>query len=144
MPLSSFHPAVRDWFSERLGEPTECQRAGWPAIAAGENALIAAPTGSGKTLAAFLWAIDRMLRRPAPLPDATDILYVSPLRALSNDVHKNLQAPLAEIRARDAALPEVRVDVRTGEHWGNFVQTYSMVGIISSAIRLSVRWDTAR
>ncbi len=115
MPLSSFHPAVRDWFSERLGEPTECQRAGWPAIAAGENALIAAPTGSGKTLAAFLWAVDRLLRRPVPLPDATEVLYVSPLRALSNDVHRNLQAPLAEIRALDASLPEIRVDVRTGD-----------------------------
>ncbi|HEX4438530.1 MAG TPA: DEAD/DEAH box helicase, partial [Thermoanaerobaculia bacterium] len=114
-PLSSFHPAVRDWFAARLGEPTAPQRDGWPHIRAGRHTLIAAPTGSGKTLAAFLSAIDALLRRGAELPDATQVLYVSPLRALANDVQKNLIAPLAEMRAADPSLPEVRVLVRTGD-----------------------------
>jgi ATP-dependent helicase Lhr and Lhr-like helicase len=113
--LSSFHPAVRRWFSERFGEPTECQRVGWPAIAGGANALIAAPTGGGKTLAAFLWALSELMRRGPGLGDATEVLYVSPLRALSNDVQKNLQAPLREIQTLDPGLPEVRVLVRTGD-----------------------------
>jgi ATP-dependent Lhr-like helicase len=113
--LSSFHPAVRSWFSDRLGEPTTCQREGWPAIAAGAHTLIAAPTGSGKTLAAFLSAIDGLLRLGRDLPDETRVLYVSPLRALSNDIQKNLQVPLAGIRELDPNLPEVRVLVRTGD-----------------------------
>ncbi len=115
MPLTPFHPTVRRWFRERLGDPTPPQRRGWPSICAGRHALIAAPTGSGKTLAAFLWAIDDLLRRGPGLEDRTYILYVSPLKALSNDVQKNLQAPLAEIRALDPDLPEVRVLVRTGD-----------------------------
>ncbi len=113
--LSSFHPAVRKWFEESLGEPTPPQREGWPLIREGRHTLIAAPTGSGKTLAAFLSAIDALLRQGDALTDETQVLYVSPLRALSNDVQKNLQGPLAEIRARDPALPEVRVLVRTGD-----------------------------
>ena len=113
--LSSFHPVVGRWFSARFGEPTECQRAGWPAIADGHHTLIAAPTGSGKTLAAFLWAVDGLLRRGPDLEDRTEVLYVSPLRALSNDVQKNLQAPLAELRSLDASLSEIRVLVRTGD-----------------------------
>jgi ATP-dependent Lhr-like helicase len=113
--LSSFHPAVGRWFSERLGEPTECQRAGWPAIASGAHTLIAAPTGGGKTLAAFLWALSDLFGRGDRLEDRTDVLYVSPLRALSNDVQKNLQGPLREIRATDPELPELRVLVRTGD-----------------------------
>jgi ATP-dependent Lhr-like helicase len=112
--LGRFHPAVRSWFSARLGEPTAPQREGWPLIREGRHTLIAAPTGSGKTLAAFLAAVDGLFRTPS-LEDATRVLYVSPLRALSNDVQKNLQGPLAEIRAADAALPEVRVEVRTGD-----------------------------
>src|SRR5512132_4087337 len=113
--LSSLHPAVQTWFRERLGEPTPPQREGWPAIREGRNTLIAAPTGSGKTLAAFLSAIDALIRQGSELKDETHVLYVSPLRALSNDVQKNLQAPLAEIRAADQSLPEVRVQVRTGD-----------------------------
>jgi ATP-dependent Lhr-like helicase len=113
--LSSFHPAVSRWFSERFGEPTECQNAGWPAIASGAHTLIAAPTGGGKTLAAFLWALSELFRKGAGLQERTDVLYVSPLRALSNDVQKNLQAPLREIRRHDPELPEVRVLVRTGD-----------------------------
>ena len=110
-----FHPAVDAWFRDRLGEPTPPQREGWPLVRAGENVLIAAPTGSGKTLAGFLSAIDSLFRQGPELPDETQVVYVSPLRALSNDVQKNLQGPLAEIRARAASLPEVRVLVRTGD-----------------------------
>jgi ATP-dependent helicase Lhr and Lhr-like helicase len=114
-PLPAFHPAVRRWFADRLGEPTAPQREGWPLIQDGGNVLIAAPTGSGKTLAAFLSAIDSLFRQGSALPNETHVLYVSPLRALSNDVQKNLQGPLSEIRALDATLPEVRVVVRTGD-----------------------------
>ncbi len=113
--LSSFHPAVQTWFAGRLGEPTPPQRDGWPLIREGKHTLIAAPTGSGKTLAAFLSAIDGLIRQGDALPEETSVLYVSPLRALSNDVQKNLQGPLAEIRALDPTLPEVRVLVRTGD-----------------------------
>src|SRR5215470_12391865 len=114
-PLSLFHPAVRQWFASRLGEPTPPQEQGWPAIRQGLHTLIAAPTGSGKTLAAFLSAIDALLRQGESLADETQVLYVSPLRALSNDVQKNLQGPLAEIRALDPSVPEIRVLVRTGD-----------------------------
>ncbi|MEZ4403120.1 MAG: DEAD/DEAH box helicase [Kofleriaceae bacterium] len=120
-PLASFHPLVSGWFRERLGEPTAPQRAGWPAIAARTDTLIAAPTGSGKTLAAFLAALDELVRAGlrAPLPDQVRVLYISPLKALSNDVRRNLSVPLAEIAARAAAtgvaLPDIQVAVRTGD-----------------------------
>lgn len=119
--LDAFHPLVADWFRDRFGAPTAPQRDGWPRIRAGEDVLIAAPTGSGKTLAAFLACLDDLVRRgyQAPLPDHTQILYVSPLKALSNDVHRNLEAPLAELAARAARdgekFPEIRVAVRTGD-----------------------------
>ena len=105
MTLARFHPAVASWFSANLGSPTACQEQAWEAVSAGRHALIAAPTGSGKTLAGFLTAIDALVRdsRRAPLPDATRVLYVSPLKALGNDVHKNLEVPLAGI---DAVLAE--------------------------------------
>ncbi len=115
MTLESFHPTVAQWFAGELGEPTRTQVEGWPAIQSGAHTLIAAPTGTGKTLAAFLWALDGLLRQGDELPDATQVLYVSPLRALSNDVQKNLAGPLAAIRALDPSLPEVRVLVRTGD-----------------------------
>ncbi len=115
MPLDGFHPTVARWFAARFGEPTAPQRDGWPLIRAGRHVLIAAPTGTGKTLAAFLHAIDALLRQGAALADRTHVLYVSPLKALSNDVQKNLEAPLAELRAMDPSLPEVRVSVRTGD-----------------------------
>jgi len=119
--LDAFHPLVAGWFRERFGAPTEPQRAGWPRIGAREDVLIAAPTGSGKTLAAFLACMDELVRRglERPLGDHTQILYVSPLKALSNDVHRNLEAPLAEIAsyaaARGVRIPEIRVAVRTGD-----------------------------
>jgi ATP-dependent helicase Lhr and Lhr-like helicase len=115
LALSPFHPSVSKWFSGNLGEPTAPQREGWPAIRAGLHTLIAAPTGSGKTLAAFLSAVDSLLRQGDGLPDETQVLYISPLKALSNDVQKNLQIPLAGIREADASLPDVRVLVRTGD-----------------------------
>ena len=115
MSLADFHPTIRHWFTSSLGVPTAPQRRGWPLIRAGKNTLIAAPTGSGKTLAAFLSALDALMSPGDALPDETRVLYVSPLKALSNDVQKNLQGPLAELRALDPALPEVRVLVRSGD-----------------------------
>src|SRR5436305_2149661 len=116
-----FHPAVAAWFDRRFGAPTEPQARAWPAIRAGRNTLIAAPTGSGKTLAAFLAAIDDLVRLSLSdgLRDETRVVYVSPLKALSNDVRKNLEEPLAGIRAELAALglpdAEIRTQVRTGD-----------------------------
>jgi ATP-dependent Lhr-like helicase len=117
-----FSPYVREWFHATLGEPTPPQREGWPPIARGENTLILAPTGSGKTLAAFLWGIDeiyRELARPGEPGDGVRLLYISPLKALNNDVERNLRAPLAGIRATahrmGTDLPELRVAVRTGD-----------------------------
>jgi ATP-dependent Lhr-like helicase len=116
-----FHPAVAAWFARQFAAPTAAQAEAWPAIQAGENLLLAAPTGSGKTLAAFLAAIDDLVRRGAAgqLEDATQIVYVSPLKALSNDIQRNLEAPLAGIRAalRAQGLPdvEIRTWVRTGD-----------------------------
>src|SRR5262245_29762995 len=115
MSLSAFHPIVRRWFTGKFGEPSPPQREGWPAISKGRHTLIAAPTGTGKTLSAFLWAIDGLLRQADSLPDITQVLYVSPLKALGNDVQKNLEAPLEELRALDGSLPEIRVLVRSGD-----------------------------
>ena len=97
-----FHPAVAEWFEERFAAPTAAQVEAWAAIKAGRHTLIAAPTGSGKTLAAFLAAIDDLVRQSVEgrLTDATQIVYVSPLKALSNDIHRNLEAPLAGIREK--------------------------------------------
>jgi ATP-dependent Lhr-like helicase len=119
--LEHFHPLVRDWFLDRFGTPTEPQAQGWPAIRAGQDTLIAAPTGSGKTLAAFLSCIDTLVSRSrsGALPDATHVVYVSPLKALSNDIQKNLDAPLLELRSRAEAggfAPlDIRAAVRTGD-----------------------------
>ncbi len=123
MSLSGFHPAIERWFESRFREPTEPQQRAWPLIQAGRNALIAAPTGSGKTFAAFLAAIDSLLRQGldggGTLADGTQVVYVSPLKALSNDVQKNLAEPLAEIRRTLEALclpdVEIRTLVRTGD-----------------------------
>ncbi|HWC16408.1 MAG TPA: DEAD/DEAH box helicase, partial [Terriglobales bacterium] len=116
-----FHPAVHEWFGRAFGTPTEPQRAGWPAIQSGVHTLLAAPTGSGKTLAAFLAALDQLFRDglEGNLPDETKIVYVSPLKALSNDIHKNLEQPLAGIRAAVKAECgrdiDIRAEVRTGD-----------------------------
>jgi ATP-dependent helicase Lhr and Lhr-like helicase len=119
--LAPFHPLVRAWFHETLGEPTPPQVQGWPVIRSGRDVLIAAPTGSGKTLTAFLACLDELFRDAArgALPDETRVLYVSPLKALGNDVQKNLLEPLAQLRERarhdGLELPDVRVLVRTGD-----------------------------
>ena len=115
------HPLVRDWFVRRFGTPTEPQQEGWPHILAGKTTLISAPTGSGKTLAAFLICIDRLVRKAiaGELIDRTEVLYVSPLKALSNDIQKNLEIPLGEILQlageRGVLMPEIRAAVRTGD-----------------------------
>ena len=119
--LELFHPVIRQWFAERVGEPTEVQRLAWPRIAAGEHVLVTAPTGSGKTLAAFLWAIDRLLTGALPGGDVR-VLYVSPLQALNNDIRRNLLAPLEELRAalrrrRRADARDARPDA-LGRHAG--------------------------
>ena len=121
MPLSKFHPVVAEWFAERFSAPTDPQRLGWPLILDERDTLIAAPTGSGKTLTAFLASLDRLLRLAltGELRDRTYVVYVSPLRALSNDIQRNLQAPLAEIlelaRREHPQCPEIRALVRTGD-----------------------------
>ncbi|MGK2942050.1 MAG: DEAD/DEAH box helicase [Immundisolibacter sp.] len=121
MPLSVFHPAVAAWFDKTFAGPTSAQLAAWPAIRGGQHTLLAAPTGSGKTLAAFLTVIDDLVRvgLARPLPEGVQVLYVSPLRALSADIHKNLQLPLAGIRDEllMRGLPDVpiRAGVRTGD-----------------------------
>ncbi|NIN10137.1 MAG: DEAD/DEAH box helicase [Gemmatimonadales bacterium] len=121
MPLSAFHPAVARWFTERFAEPTPPQARGWEAIRAGRHTLIAAPTGSGKTLAAFLSALDDLLREglERDLPDEVRVVYVSPLKALSADIHQNLAEPRREIRqvAEGMELSPVKITaaVRTGD-----------------------------
>ena len=116
-----FHPAVAQWFEQTFGSPTEPQMRGWPAIQSGRHVLISAPTGSGKTLAAFLASLDALFREGARthLPDQTQVVYVSPLKALSNDIRKNLQEPLAGIRAllreTEGHDIDVRAEVRTGD-----------------------------
>ena len=121
MPLQDFHPAVARWFERRFGTPTAAQVAAWPHVRAGRDTLVAAPTGSGKTLTAFLAALDDLVRRgvAGELPDETAVVYVSPLKALSNDIRANLDEPLAGIRAElvELGMPdvEIRTAVRTGD-----------------------------
>src|SRR5215467_14024415 len=125
MQSFQFHPAVACWFEQTFGSPTEPQIRGWPAIQSGRHTLISAPTGSGKTLAAFLASLDALFRQATEdhLPDETQVVYVSPLKALSNDIRKNLQEPLTGIRAllgeANGHPPsrgyDVRAEVRTGD-----------------------------
>src|SRR5579863_4765836 len=121
MSLETFHSLIQRWFRARFTAPTEPQWLGWPQIAQGVHTLIAAPTGSGKTLTAFLAAIDRLLKDAidGTLPEEIRVIYISPLRALSNDMHRNLEVPLAEIIG--LALEEfpdifpIRAGLRTGD-----------------------------
>ncbi|HEY7335089.1 MAG TPA: DEAD/DEAH box helicase [Bryobacteraceae bacterium] len=121
MPLTSFDRLVQEWFQSRFAAVTEPQRLGWPEIRAGNDVLISAPTGAGKTLAAFLTAIDSLIAqaRAGELPDETKVLYISPLKALSNDIHKNLDVPLSGIaalaQAKGIPLGQIRTAVRTGD-----------------------------
>jgi ATP-dependent Lhr-like helicase len=121
MHLSNFHPVIARWFEQRFGEPTNPQRLGWEAIRSGRHTLIAAPTGSGKTLAAFLDSLDQLLREAltAPLPDETRIVYVSPLKALSTDIHLNLAEPRREIRRlaeeMGYGVPKITAAMRSGD-----------------------------
>src|ERR1700690_4367157 len=119
--LAWAHPLVREWVVQRFGTPTEPQEQGWPHILAGHTTLISAPTGSGKTLAAFLACIDRLVRKALAghLSDRTEVLYISPLKALGNDIQKNLEVPLGEILQmageRGLLMPQIRTAVRTGD-----------------------------
>ncbi len=116
-----FHPVVEAWFGRRFAEPTPVQARGWPVIAGGHDVLLTAPTGSGKTLAAFLHCLDALVRKAADgtLEDRTEVVYVSPLRALSNDIRRNLEEPLGELRAlaseRGVRALDIRTAVRTGD-----------------------------
>src|SRR5689334_12136576 len=118
-----FHPIVNTWLVRRFGAPTPAQARAWPLIAEGKDVLVTAPTGSGKTLAAFLWCLDTLIaeavRNDGTLPDETRVLYVSPLKALSNDIRRNLEEPLGELRdvatELGFAAPAVRTAVRTGD-----------------------------
>src|SRR5256886_11119042 len=119
--LAWAHPLIQDCFVQKSGTPTEPQEQGWPHILAGRTTLISAPTGSGKTLAAFLACIDRLVRKAlnGELQNRTEVLYVSPLKALGNDIQKNLEIPLGEILQmageRGLLMPEIRTAVRTGD-----------------------------
>src|SRR5215208_3932979 len=121
MSFSRFHPIVQQWFTSDIGAPTAAQARGWESIREGRHTLIAAPTGSGKTLAAFLTALDDLFREglQAPLPDEVRVVYVSPLKALSADIHKNLAEPRRGIRhlATEMGLesPRITAAVRTGD-----------------------------
>jgi len=119
--LAWAHPLVAEWFTAKFGTPTEPQELGWPHILSGRTTLISAPTGSGKTLAAFLACIDRLVRKAlaGQLQDRTEVLYISPLKALGNDIQKNLEVPLGEILQmageRGLLMPQIRTAVRTGD-----------------------------
>jgi len=121
MPLDSFHPACQNWFRASFGEPTPAQARAWPAIQAGRHTLISAPTGSGKTLAAFYAAIDEMLQKGVrnQLEDGVHILYVSPLKALSNDIQRNLELPLDGIAEHMHLLGQAPVDIRAAVRTGD-------------------------
>src|SRR6266571_325451 len=119
--MNHFHPLVARWFTDAVGEPTAAQQQGWQAIGSGRDTLIAAPTGSGKTLAAFLTALDSLFQEGlrGPLPDEVRVVYVSPLKALSTDIHRNLALPRRGIAERAEAsgidAPRITAAVRTGD-----------------------------
>ncbi|MEC7957759.1 MAG: DEAD/DEAH box helicase, partial [Pseudomonadota bacterium] len=111
--LDAFHPTVRRWFEHNFDAPTPVQQASWPVIAGGEHALITAPTGSGKTLTAFLWSLSQFAAGGLET-GSTKVLYVSPLKALNNDIQQNLLTPLTELVA-DYNMPPLQVRVRSGD-----------------------------
>ncbi|MGZ3603578.1 MAG: DEAD/DEAH box helicase, partial [Thermodesulfobacteriota bacterium] len=117
-PLTLFHPLIKQWFQNRIGDPTDAQQQAWPKIAAGEHVLITAPTGSGKTLAAFLWALNQLITRQWPA-GMTSLIYVSPLRALNYDIQRNLMSPLEELRnlfqREGKNFPDIHVLTRSGD-----------------------------
>ena len=122
MSVSHFHPIIQEWFQAKFGAPTDVQVAAWPQIAKGEHTLATAPTGSGKTLAAFLVAIDQLWKtwlETGQLEDQIEVIYISPLKALSNDIRRNLQTPLEEINQLAAEQgydpAPIRAEVRTGD-----------------------------
>jgi len=116
--LTLFHPLIQEWFEKKYQTPTDIQEDGWREIAAGSHTLMTAPTGSGKTLAAFLWSLNQLITGDWPA-GTVRVLYISPLKALNNDVRRNLKAPLEELKAffeeRGAAFPEIRVETRSGD-----------------------------
>ena len=116
--LPRFHPLVAKWFTDKIGEPTDVQAQAWPKIADGEHVLITAPTGSGKTLTAFLWSINQLVTGALPI-GRTNILYVSPLKALNNDIRRNLLEPLGGLRQvfeeAGHSFPNIRVLTRSGD-----------------------------
>ncbi len=116
--LNLFHPLVRQWFLERVGTPTDIQTRAWPEIAKGNHVLVTAPTGSGKTLTAFLWAINHFLVR-SQSPETMRVLYISPLKALNNDIQRNLKKPLEELQSyfesAGVPFPVIRTAVRSGD-----------------------------
>src|SRR3984885_16313094 len=125
MQLADFHPAVAEWFRRRFAAPSRAQVLGWPVIAdamqpPGHDVLLCAPTGSGKTLAAFMWAINRLIveAEAGTLRDEVSVLYVSPLKALANDIRLNLEAPLegaaAVARETGIKIADIRAGLRTG------------------------------
>jgi ATP-dependent Lhr-like helicase len=119
-PLEVFHPAVREWFEAVFPEPTRPQILGWPSIARGDSTLILAPTGTGKTLASFLWCIDRlMFRTPPPAAQRCRVLYISPIKALADDVERNLRSPLVGVaqmaRKQGVEFHEPVISIRTGD-----------------------------
>ncbi len=117
-PLDLFHPVFKDWFVREMGHPTEIQALSWPLIAEGKHILMSAPTGSGKTLSAFLWALQRLATNRY-LIGTTRVLYISPLKALGNDIARNLTTPLSQL-GKDFAeaggtMPTIRVATRNGD-----------------------------